>query len=59
MNVDAVPTPENYKGSFNLNNYHRQNFIGNYEYLTKKLEKKYIAGNSSFISIPIPPHVNL
>lgn len=59
MNVDAVSAPDNYRGFFNINTYHRQSMIGNNEYLAKKIEKKYIAGNSSFISVPIPPHVNL
>lgn len=51
--------PENYKEIFNINNYHKQETIGNREYLSKKEIKNYIGGNSSFISIPVPPHVNL
>jgi hypothetical protein len=59
MNVDAVGVPDNYKGFYNINKYHNQSLIGNKEYLIKKKEKIHINGNSSFINIPIPPHVNL
>ena len=59
MNEDAVSTPNNYKGFFNLRSHLNQSLIGNNEYLTKKEEKSYINVNSSFISIPIPPHVKL
>ena len=59
MNLDAVMVPENYIGSYNINTYHRQFLIGNNEYLVKEEMKDYIGGNSSFISVPVPPHVNL
>lgn len=59
MNLDAVITPENYIGFFSLNRNIKQSLIGNNDYLSKKIEKKFISGNSSFISVPIPPHVNL
>jgi len=59
MNLDAVVVPDNYKGFYNINTYHKQLLIGNNEYLDKKEMKDYIGGNSSFISIPVPPHINL
>lgn len=59
MNVDAVVIPENYKESYNINTYHKQLLLGNGEYLAKKEIKNYIGGNSSLISVPVPPHVNL
>ncbi len=59
MNLDAVVTPENYRGFFSLNKNIRQSNFGNNTYLAKKIERKYISGNSSFKSVPNPPHVNL
>ena len=59
MNVDAVVVPDNYIGFYDINTYHKQYLIGNNEYLNKKEKKNYIRGNSSFISVPVPPHVNL
>lgn len=59
MNVDAGFIPENYKEIYNINTYHQQHLIGKNEYLAKKEIKNYIGGNSSFISVPVPPHVNL
>jgi len=59
LNVDAVVIPENYRESYNINTYHKQDLLGNHEYLSKKDSKNYIGGNSSLISVPVPPHVNL
>lgn len=59
MNLDAVNIPDNYISFYNINTYHKQSLIGNKEYLDKKELTDYIGGNSSFISIPIPPHINL
>jgi len=59
LNVDAVVIPENYREIYNINTYHKQHLIGNNEYLTKKEIKNYIGGNSSFQSVPVPPHINL
>ena len=59
LNVDAVVIPDNYKESYNINTYHKQLLLGNWEFLAKKDIKNYIGGNSSFISVPVPPHVNL
>ncbi len=61
LNVDAVIIPVNYKETYNINTYHKQLLLGNKEYLNSKKDnfKKYIGGNSSFISVPVPPHVNV
>ncbi len=59
MNVDAGFIKENYKEIYNINTYHKQHLIGNNQYLPKKEQRNYIGGNSSFISIPFPPHVNV
>lgn len=59
LNVDAGVVPDNYKELYNINNYHKQYLIGNKDYLRKKNIKDYIGGNTSFISIPVAPHVNL
>jgi hypothetical protein len=59
LNVDAVVVPENYKEFYDINTYHKQLLLGNREFLAKKEMKNYIGGNSSFISVPVPPHVNL
>lgn len=59
LNVDAVVIPENYSEIYNINTYHKQHLIGNNEYLSKKEIKNYIGGNSSFKSVPVPPHINL
>lgn len=57
--MDAVFIPENYKEIYNINTYHKQLLLGNREFLAKKENKNYIGGNSSFISVPVPPHINL
>lgn len=59
LNVDAVVTPENYGETYNINTYHRQHLIGNKEFLSKKVFRNYLGGNSSFKSVPVPPHVNM
>ena len=61
MNVDAVIIPDHFKGSYDINTHHKQFLIGNCEYLSKEGNNtnNYIGGNSSFISVRVPPHVNL
>jgi hypothetical protein len=59
MNLDAVIVPDNYMGFYNINTYHKQNLIGNNEYFDKLELNKYIGGNSSFLNVRVPPHINL
>lgn len=59
MNLDAVIVPDNYKGFYNINTYHKQYLIGNNEYFDKLNLNEYIGGNSSFIKVRVPPHINL
>lgn len=59
MNIDTQCIPKNYSEIYNINTYHKQDFIGNKKYLNKKKEINYIPTNSSFKSVPIPPHVNV
>lgn len=59
LNVDAVNIPEYYKEMYDINTYYTQKNIGNKEFLGQKEYKDYIGGNSSFISVRVPPHVNL
>ena len=47
MNLDAVVVPDNYKGFYNINTYHKQLLIGNNEYLDKKEMKDYMENVAS------------
>ncbi len=57
MNVDAVLCPDNYKYLYNIDFMSNQELLGKHEYINNKLV--YGQGNTSFLPISIPPHVDL
>jgi len=58
LNTDAVVCPDSYRDLYNININSRQTFLGNSDQLSFT-DIVYGAGNTSFLSIATPPHVNL
>jgi hypothetical protein len=58
--VDAIVCPDNYLENFNIKRNCRILNIGAKEFMMDMIERDtYINENSSFLSIPIPAHINL
>lgn len=57
LNTDAKVCPDSYRDLYNINICSRQTFLGNSDDLSFT-DVVYGAGNTSFLSIASPPHVN-
>lgn len=58
LHVDATSCPENYKYSYSIINSSHRKPVGKPDYLKPK-DQSCLTENASYISIAIPPHINL